>query len=806
MAVTAEKGELMEDWELRDRLARIEHQLGLEPYASATQHKLFSLGDEKKSSSSGRTAMEKKEEAPASERDRISVLLARISELKQQSDEEAFDRYLSGLEEKLCRERMKIEDYADNLEKNYAVYMQRVAKRSGMDAVGNETAHSTAAAGQPASYSAAVAGQPAAHGIETVGQPAAHSMEAVGHPSEDRAEAVDKKLSFAEDVHPQMPEHADTALGEHNLRGVKPDVEFGFGVVVLSVIGSLFIIAALVTFGLNYMDNLQQGIFLYVLAGVVLLFSECVLRRHLERFAQAVSGIGLCVLYTATILNYLYLHTIGSVAAIAITLGVSLFALLLSRKRDSAALRMIGILGCYISFMPLDRFKDNTDFIITAIMLLIVNILYIFLPLKRNENAVRIVHVLANTAACFYLTMAAYFSSLPALGVFLFLAAMLLTLYAVFYRTDLGKAMLYTFCGAQIIMHLLLFFVVCDESFYIWAGVVLAALHIVAFFAFRYRKGRWMGLFCLTGYLLLTCGFESAGALLVCAAIVFLFYKVAARRWPQLEKADLVVSVVSALIFLVLADDESMMKYLLLAAFVLSVVLLKSYMTFHEIILLAVLEGFALLCFEQVIALPLAFVFLLLCLVLFTRLDDYKGKGNAVLIGTVHVFHGMLLLATLFLDNALSLTIVLVVSAAIWFFVFSKQTGIAKEKVAKYRTHAIVLLITYMLFVYDIPIPIVLSILLMVLAIASVAVGFCLRLKSVRVYGLVLSFFVYAKILLVDFGGTQTDDKVILFFVVGILALAISYLYMRIEKSLAEKQVGNQMEKQVENQDRQENL
>jgi uncharacterized membrane protein len=42
--------------------------------------------------------------------------------------------------------------------------------------------------------------------------------------------------------------------------------------------------------------------------------------------------------------------------------------------------------------------------------------------------------------------------------------------------------------------------------------------------------------------------------------------------------------------------------------------------------------------------------------------------------------------------------------------------------------------------------------------------------------------------LLVDFADAQSADRVISFFVVGVIALAISYLYMRIERSLAEKE------------------
>ena len=76
----------------------------------------------------------------------------------------------------------------------------------------------------------------------------------------------------------------------------------------------------------------------------------------------------------------------------------------------------------------------------------------------------------------------------------------------------------------------------------------------------------------------------------------------------------------------------------------------------------------------------------------------------------------------------------------------------------------------------------------MLIAIASVSAGFILKIKGVRIYGLCMSFFVCAKLLLVDFSDAQSVDRVISFLVVGVIALAISYLYMRIERSLAEKE------------------
>jgi uncharacterized membrane protein len=69
----------------------------------------------------------------------------------------------------------------------------------------------------------------------------------------------------------------------------------------------------------------------------------------------------------------------------------------------------------------------------------------------------------------------------------------------------------------------------------------------------------------------------------------------------------------------------------------------------------------------------------------------------------------------------------------------------------------------------------------MVLAIICVGAGFFVSQKPLRLYGLFLSLFVCAKLLFSDFADSSSGDKVILSFVVGILAIGISYLYLRLE-------------------------
>ena len=90
--------------------------------------------------------------------------------------------------------------------------------------------------------------------------------------------------------------------------------------------------------------------------------------------------------------------------------------------------------------------------------------------------------------------------------------------------------------------------------------------------------------------------------------------------------------------------------------------------------------------------------------------------------------------------------------------------------------------LTFMIFSVEVDIPVVISIALMTLAFFSVGLGFYLKQRPVRIYGLSLAILTCFKIALYDFSGVSNNNRIILFLVSGILALSISFIYIRLEK------------------------
>ncbi|MBR4759215.1 MAG: DUF2339 domain-containing protein, partial [Lachnospiraceae bacterium] len=587
----------------------------------------------------------------------------------------------------------------------------------------------------------------------------------------------------------------------------KQSLEFHFGGMVLSIVGAVLVILSMILFGKNYMDTLSQGIALYVLGAVVIAFSEIVLQKHLESFSKVVSGIGLGILYTATILNYLYLGTMSATVAILVTIGVSVFALLFARHKDSGLLRIIGILGCYISFLPIRKFEQATDFIIPAVILLIVNALYLCLPNKTFKKALPLIHGIANILMACYFIIMLFMSNRDvkdgaSIAVCVFLVGLIVIDMLIGRSDDEGSAMsILALIGEIVLSFLLLLWVTTADSgetelaVLIVSAVLLAAAMGFGFFLDREKTNfRWAHLYILSIFVLgITIGKEH-GAHMIAVACVLLCFKVLSAK-EELAVANLIASLYAAWVFISGVEDPSNMQYLILAVLVLSVFYLHTFKAAHEIIMMMTLQAYVVTAFDEArIIVPLGLLFLLACLVLFAFFESMRDKYFegvkifGLVVGGLWVLGSIAISAEKY--SYIALTIVLLLGLALIFLLFGKIYAIGGEKRQNIRNMVLAGYFTWMIIVYRIDKPVITSILLMVLAIVCVGAGFFVSQKPLRLYGLVLSLFVCAKLLFSDFADSSSGDKVILSFVVGILAIGISYLYMRLEGPTKKKAEG----------------
>lgn len=76
------------------------------------------------------------------------------------------------------------------------------------------------------------------------------------------------------------------------------------------------------------------------------------------------------------------------------------------------------------------------------------------------------------------------------------------------------------------------------------------------------------------------------------------------------------------------------------------------------------------------------------------------------------------------------------------------------------------------------------SIFCFLFAVASISIGFVIKHKELRIYGLVLSLISVVKLIMIDMSYNNTLGHALSFFISGLLCFAISAIYTRVEKRM----------------------
>ena len=100
----------------------------------------------------------------------------------------------------------------------------------------------------------------------------------------------------------------------------------------------------------------------------------------------------------------------------------------------------------------------------------------------------------------------------------------------------------------------------------------------------------------------------------------------------------------------------------------------------------------------------------------------------------------------------------------------------------KYNKIISILFVSLMVCLCQFASGIITSIILLIISIASIINGFYYNDKKVRVLGLILTLFICLKVITLDSLGSNSLDRMILFFVTGIITLIISGIYIMLEK------------------------
>lgn len=588
----------------------------------------------------------------------------------------------------------------------------------------------------------------------------------------------------------------------------KKSVEFKIGAHVFSIIGAVFVLVAFIIFSFNFMSGLAQGICLYVAAIILILLSELFLHKKASAISSVITGIGFGGLYAANIANYFVLETINGIVAMIMTLLIAAVAIFIGRRKDSTIIRIISLIGCYACFLPIKGVAtDLVGFMIVTMMLLIVNLVGAIFQNQRNRLAINITHLVMHCifslcfiGIAFQAQVLNEYIALYLISSFIFISILSLQ------QSRAGEKAMFPLCAVASALCIFSLFLVGNAgdrmtdfpelSLFVrlLSDILVAVVSIIMFVLWKKDDGRRWAFLYYAAFMALLSGSVSPyiPEVVISTLAVFVIVKVLESH-KELIVLDCITLVWVALTGIVLADTDGWYGLLFLGALLISVFRLKRMHLFHEIVIMLSTVSIFLIFFDKYLVIwypwlsgwqyPIIALLLLLIFLFFNHLPWLKMKPqrpfNITTLCIATVFYFM---AYTCYDYLIS-TVMMVVGAIAILVTIRKRYGLGMPR----KFLLLAGFLTYYSLTSHYKSPVIVSILLMIIALTCVGVGFKQKDKAERVCGLLMAIFVCIKLVFYDFREVEALFRIVVFLVVGIIALAISFIYILLEKNAERK-------------------
>lgn len=614
-------------------------------------------------------------------------------------------------------------------------------------------------------------------------------------------EQVEQEASRTYEIYKQR-----MGLSPSRMEQEKPahSVEFKVGIHLFSMIGAVFVLAAFVIFSFNFLNGYWQGICLYAAALILIFLSELLLYRKMPVFSHVITGIGVGSMYIAGLVNYLVLHTFNGIVAMGITLIVAVGTILYGRKRESTTIRLIALFGYYICLLSLGSFQDDLNFLMFTGMLFIINIVCVIFQNEKNRGVINIIHLAVNILGIAVITLMAWRGNVGTIYLIIFLVTSFIVLNFMSYmQCREGKFReLFPFICIGNGLCLFFFFLAGNMGPGMEEADIALFVHLVAevlilmvcalsfLFWNKEDSRRWTQIYYAVFAILLLNSFsdyelESVIGILAAFLLIKLFNK-------QKELSILECIVTTWVGIAGLWFSEYWYCWVLAAALVIGMCRVYHYPIYLEIVtVMSVIMVWWIQCyftlnksgFDVKWFYPVCAGVLLLFFLLFNNLPWLKKRNQLPYnIFNIIVMSMTYLMALLVRDTVVCLIMMALGTVSITLM-FSKRYKIYVPR--RYLVAAVFLTCYALLGSFFTPV--IVSILLMAVALTCVGIGFKMDDKVVRIYGLIMAAFVCLKLVLYDFIEVDTIYRIIVFLVVGVLALVISFLYILLEKNADKK-------------------
>ena len=721
----------------------------------------------------------------------IEKLKLRIQELIHVSQEQAFTDYLQQMQQQTLQAEARIQYLSADLEKQYRVYQENMQRRVATNApIQEQTA------------------------VQVQQEQAPPQLQQPQMPP----------------TQPQMPPQRGH---QAPLQRPKKNMEFAVGTAVVGIVGSAFILTAMVLLGMYFMEGMMKGLLLYAGCLLVIGLSELLLYKRFPRLGALLSAMGAAGLYVSTIVNSLALGNFNEWVAMGVTVGITLFVILISRKRDAVFYRILGMVAMYCCLFLALWEKNATDGILPiqwltlAGILFFINVMCLAVPVKKARAVMDIVHLSLNTlfAAVIYSALIDQRVKWPdSFGniwqYLVFIAVSILVMQIIFtvqvryrYRQTAEQATAVSLernlgiCIAYGVSAVFYDLVLIGQiagyelggtaeglqgwSYRLVLAGAVAVLGLIPMLFLPKNQEKWFSWYFLIFTILGIYLFRTED----CQGLVWgLLALIAACKVVSLSKAKLprggdavVTSWACAVCVIFTESQELRVSAPLFIGILISVLFLHYWTTYFEIIWSYTVAWYISWHMLEQLKLPVFVGILFLSMLIFNNIKRWHGKYIVIfhlsaLAGQAVCF--LLLVNPVYQNAYLTYLCMLIFGLATIVVCFQKAYDLefpGKELV-------VAVFLTYMALVVRTDFSIVNSILLMCIALGCVGAGFGIRKKSIRIYGIVLSLCTCLKLVVVDFAGSNMLQKTIVFFVVGMIALIIASIYIILERKQGKKE------------------
>lgn len=571
--------------------------------------------------------------------------------------------------------------------------------------------------------------------------------------------------------------------------------EFKVGSNMLNVLGVIMILIAIITFGkyiyTNYMTDMLKGVFLFAISSLILVSGETIFSKKNTKFAIGISALGVGALYSSLVINYLFLETINSLMAIILTIVITGVSLMVSSKNNSDIIRILALIGGYGCLVPTDYLTTSQSYITVAI-LLIISFANIYIPINKPNFS--IYSSVLNIVFCTIINFTG-FLELPAIIIyFTFTTIFNNLMYIKLCRSNYNErdhilAIITTIC----LMTVFLGVMECSIVTVIINVLIILTSYLLANKKLRsayYSHGIYILLYlCAQGT------FEGIILDIILVLITISTFIMICKSDDLYFKLILIILITIDLInFIEVTTIIAGTIYVILFSSIIWL-LSDKYKNEPPLILLknSYVVAFAIVVysnmpFEAYINSLLAFLVLVIYVIKLTHIekirhDNYKNCNKFILVISLILLNITMGFALTEVMLSLALSTIMLVLLISPKYVESNFIKIHKILICSlYITYGIIKIY----YASEINTSL-LSIILILFAFINVYIGFRKNISEVRKYGLILSLIICAKLVFIDSYSYDFIIKAVVFLMVGIVVLSISYIYNKLEQEANNK-------------------